>query len=72
MKGEADWPVTWEANRRAQLRSALEVTAEARLAWLEDALRLAAGTGALARRRSERSGESPAVGRAAKRPDRSR
>ena len=47
---EVDWPVTREANRRLQLRATVEATAEQRLEWLEDVLRLAASSGALERR----------------------
>lgn len=36
-----EWPVTWEANRLDQLRTALRSTPEQRLQWLEDAIRLA-------------------------------
>lgn len=35
------WPVTWEASRRDQLRTALRSTPEQRLEWLEQAMRLA-------------------------------
>ncbi len=46
-----EWPVGWEAHRRHRLRMALRSTPEQRLAWLEEALRLACESGALARRR---------------------
>ena len=42
-----EWPVSWEANRDAQLTAALSATAVQRLRWLEDALRLALLTGSL-------------------------
>ena len=47
------WPVTWEENRRAQLEAVASATADQRVAWLEEALRLAAASGALERLRGE-------------------
>ena len=51
MTDDPEWPVSWEANRRAQLRASLAATAKQRLEWLEEAVRLAESSGALARRR---------------------
>ena len=45
------WVASWEAVRQAQLETALAATPEQRLAWLEDAMRLAQASGALAQRR---------------------
>lgn len=42
-----DWAVSWEASRIACLESARAATPAQRLAWLEDALRLAHRAGAL-------------------------
>lgn len=47
----SDWPVSWEASRRLRLETTLKATALERVEWLEEALRLAAATGALERRR---------------------
>jgi hypothetical protein len=41
----------WESTRRHKLVAGLGVSAQRRLEWLEDALRLAAATGALDRAR---------------------
>ena len=43
------WPVTWEASREAQRRDMARSTPAQRLRWLEQSLRIAAATGALAR-----------------------
>jgi hypothetical protein len=43
------WPVTWEAAREAQRRDMARSTPAQRLRWLEQSLRVAAATGALAR-----------------------
>jgi hypothetical protein len=43
------WQADWETSRRAQLESQLDATPAQRLAWLEDALRLAFAAGALPR-----------------------
>lgn len=61
MKREADDYLTadrssgWDQHRRAQLRSIATSTVEQRLEWLEDALRLALASGALARDREARA-----------------
>ncbi|MBI4730349.1 MAG: hypothetical protein HY775_12770 [Acidobacteria bacterium] len=47
----AEWPVTWEAHRRDQILAGSRATPAARLAWLEEALRLAYAAGALAQER---------------------
>ena len=44
-----DWQADWETSRRAQLHSQMSATPAQRLAWLEDALRLAVAAGALPR-----------------------
>lgn len=41
------WPVSWEANRAAMRDSTSAATPAQRLAWLEDALRLAHRSGAV-------------------------
>jgi hypothetical protein len=46
---EGPWPVSWEAARKAQLREWAKATPSQRLQWLEQALRLAAASGALER-----------------------
>ena len=45
------WVASWDAVRQAQLEAGLAATAEQRLDWLEEAMRLAQASGALARRR---------------------
>lgn len=51
---DADNPFTFEGARRAQLRDAvLNTTPEERVRWLEEALRLAEQSGALARTREK-------------------
>ena len=45
----SDWPVSWEASREAQFRAMAKATPAQRLEWLEQALRLASASGALAR-----------------------
>ena len=42
------WIVTWEDVERAQLETVLTATPAQRLAWLEEALRFAHASGALA------------------------
>jgi hypothetical protein len=44
---ESKWDATWEGTRRAQLKTDLSATPEQRLAWLEEAMRLAYASGAL-------------------------
>ena len=46
---EHDWPVSWEASREAQFRAMARATPAQRLAWLEQALRMAQASGALSR-----------------------
>lgn len=41
------WQSDWKDNERAQLRSWLEATPAQRLAWLEEAIKLAYEAGAL-------------------------
>lgn len=43
-----EWPVTWQAHGRAQLREIAALTPEQRLEWLEEAIELAYRSGALA------------------------
>ncbi len=50
---EDTWPVSWEASRKAQLREMARSTPAQRLRWLEQALRLASESGALARAETE-------------------
>ena len=45
------WVASWDAVRQAQLEAGLAATAEQRLDWLEEAMRLAEASGALAARR---------------------
>jgi len=49
IKAEPTWPVSWEAAREAQFRDVARSTPRQRLNWLEQALRLAAASGALSR-----------------------
>lgn len=44
---EGTWPVTWEASHAAMLDSVASATPAQRLAWLEEAIRLAYRSGAL-------------------------
>ena len=48
---ETEWPVTWEAERREQVLAVAALPLERRLAWLEEALKLAMDCGALAKTR---------------------
>ena len=50
---EEGWPVSWEASRRAQIRAMARSTPAERLDWLEQSLRLAQASGALARADTE-------------------
>jgi hypothetical protein len=43
------WEAGWESSRRAQLEAQAAATPAQRLAWLEEALRLALAAGALPR-----------------------
>jgi hypothetical protein len=47
MRPSESWPVTWEANRRAQLRENLKLTPEERFRWVEEAILFAYQVGAL-------------------------
>jgi hypothetical protein len=51
-----DWG-DWASNSRRKLILGLAATPDQRLRWLEDALELAAASGALARRRRIRDGQ---------------
>jgi hypothetical protein len=53
---ETEWGAGWEAHRVHQLTLALGATPAQRLAWLEDAIRLAHLVGALPKRRRLDSG----------------
>ena len=48
------WDASWEDVERAQLETMLAATPAQRLAWLEEAMRLAHASGALAAARRER------------------
>ena len=48
-RNEAEWPVSWQAAREAQYRDMARATPIQRLHWLEEALRIAHASGALAR-----------------------
>jgi hypothetical protein len=48
-RNEAEWPVSWRAAREAQFRDMARATPVQRLRWLEEALRIANASGALAR-----------------------
>ncbi len=45
----ADWHVDWDGHRESQIASVAEATPAQRLAWLEEAIRLAYLSGALPR-----------------------
>lgn len=47
-RNETDWPVSWSESRKAQLQAMARATPARRLEWLEQALRFAQATGALA------------------------
>ena len=49
------WNASWEDVERAQLETMLAATPAQRLAWLEEAMRLAHASGALATARRERA-----------------
>lgn len=62
MSGEAttaSWDGGWEATRRHQSRLWAQATPAARLAWLEEAIRLAHAAGALPRPPGTSLTESP-------------
>lgn len=46
---EGVWPVSWKASRKAQFQEMANSSPVQRLEWLEQALRLAQATGALAK-----------------------
>lgn len=48
-KTDRTWPVSWKAARKAHFLGVAKCTPSQRLNWLEQAVRLAAATGALAR-----------------------
>lgn len=57
-----DWEAaTFDGARRVQRRAVAEAAASRRLAWLEEALQLAAASGALALVRAERQRHSDAM-----------
>ena len=49
-----EWDASWEGAERAQLETMLAATPAERLAWLEEAMRLAHVSGALEAARRER------------------
>lgn len=55
------YPVTWDEVKEAELDDALRATPAQRLAWLEDALKLAWAAGAVKgdADNAEQSGEAP-------------
>ena len=72
--GTRRWDVSWADVERAQLETMLSATPTQRLAWLEDAMRLAYASGALGADRRSYSGPDrsapptlPLAGRAASR-----
>ena len=50
-----EWDASWEGVERAQLETMLAATPAERLAWLEEAMRLAHASGALEAARRERA-----------------
>ena len=52
---ESEWNATWAGTERAQLEAALAATPEQRLAWLEEAMRLAHACGALVPQAGDRT-----------------
>ena len=46
-EAEDEWDASWAGTKRAQLKAALAATPDQRLAWLEEAMRLAHAAGAL-------------------------
>ena len=50
-----EWDASWEDVERAQLETMLAATPAERLAWLEEAMRLAHASGALEAARRERT-----------------
>ena len=55
------WDVTWADVEEAQLETMLSATPAQRLAWLEEAMRLACGSGALGTNREWNSGPDRAA-----------
>ena len=51
----SEWGASWEGVERAQLETMLAATPAQRLAWLEEAMRLAHASGALEAARRERA-----------------
>jgi hypothetical protein len=48
-----DWQADWKDNEQAELRSWLRATPAQRLAWLEDAMKLAYQAGALGQKKQD-------------------
>ena len=48
-KMEEEWDASWAGTERAQFNAVLSATPAQRLAWLEEAIRLAHASGALPR-----------------------
>lgn len=48
-----DWQADWSSNRRRKFLLGLRMSPVERLRWLEEALRIAHASGALARRRMQ-------------------
>ena len=59
------WVASWDAVRQAQLEAGLAATAGQRLDWLEEAMRLAEASGALAARRQRPPTATPGGSRKA-------
>lgn len=57
MSGDDSWKQTWRDARERALVAGAEATVDQRLAWLEQALRLAHHTGALERLRADKRAE---------------
>ena len=55
------WVASWDAVRQAHLEAGFAATAEQRLDWLEEAMRLAQASGALAARRERPPTATPAA-----------
>ena len=53
-----DWQATWEDARKRRFVSGLDATPAERLAWLEEAIRLAHASGALPRPNKPKTPES--------------
>ena len=59
--GAQRWDVTWTDVEQAQLETALAATPAQRLAWLEEAMRLAYASGALGTDRGQNDGPDRSV-----------